>query len=171
MPVSWMCKKQTSISHSSTEAEIMSLDVSLRMMGFPLSIFGIWIYKCFILPQTNSTTPARSSARNPNTTSNKHTHNQTKILHDILELSNVDCVSSNAKSSQFGSMIYIFVASEAVITMIIKGRNPTMRHVSRTHRVALDGLFDRIILEPKIQIKYVDTRHQLADIDRWEFHT
>ena len=39
-----------------------------------------------------------------------------------------------------------------------------MRHVSRTHRVALDGFFDRINLEPKIQIKYVDTKNQLADI-------
>ena len=29
-----------------------------------------------------------------------------------------------------------------------KGRSPTMRHVSRNHRVALDWLFDRINLEP-----------------------
>ena len=39
-----------------------------------------------------------------------------------------------------------------------------MRHVSRTHRVALDSLFDRINLDPKIQIKYIDTKNQLADI-------
>ena len=39
-----------------------------------------------------------------------------------------------------------------------------MRHVSRTHRVALDWLFDRIKLDPKIQIKYIDTKNQLADI-------
>ena len=39
-----------------------------------------------------------------------------------------------------------------------------MRHVSRTHRVALDWLFDRINLDPKIQIKYIDTKNQLADI-------
>ena len=39
-----------------------------------------------------------------------------------------------------------------------------MRHVSRTHRVALDWLLDRIILDPKIQIKYIDTKKQLADI-------
>ena len=25
-PISWMCKKQTSVSHSSTEAELISLD-------------------------------------------------------------------------------------------------------------------------------------------------
>ena len=39
-----------------------------------------------------------------------------------------------------------------------------MRHVSRTHRVALDWLFDRINLHFKIQIKYIDIKNQLADI-------
>ena len=39
-----------------------------------------------------------------------------------------------------------------------------MRHVSRTHRVALDWLFDRGNLDPKIQINYIDTKNQLADI-------
>ena len=61
-------------------------------------------------------------------------------------------------------MLYVFEDTEAVIKMIIKGRSPTMRHVSRTHRVALDWLFDRFDLDPKIQIRYIDTKHQLADI-------
>ena len=39
-----------------------------------------------------------------------------------------------------------------------------MRHVSRTHRVALDWLFDRINLDSKIQIKYIYTKNRLADI-------
>ena len=50
------------------------------------------------------------------------------------------------------------------LKMISKGRSPTMRHVSKTHRVALDWLNDRFNLDPKIQIKNVDTKHQLADI-------
>ena len=29
VPISWMCKKQTSVSHSSTESEIISLDTGL----------------------------------------------------------------------------------------------------------------------------------------------
>ena len=32
------------------------------------------------------------------------------------------------------------------------------------HRVALDSLFDRLNLDPKIQIRYIDTKHQLAVI-------
>ena len=31
VPISWLCKKQTSVSHSSTESEIISLDVGLRV--------------------------------------------------------------------------------------------------------------------------------------------
>ena len=35
VPISWMCKKQTSVSHSSTESEIISLDAGLRLDGIP----------------------------------------------------------------------------------------------------------------------------------------
>ena len=55
---------------------------------------------------------------------------------------------SGERLTKIPSMLYIFKDNEAVIKMIIKGRSPTMRHVSRTHRVALDGLFDRINLDP-----------------------
>ena len=54
--------------------------------------------------------------------------------------------------------------NKAVIKMIIKGRSPTMRHVSRTHRVVLDWLFQSINFDPKIQIKYIDTKNQNTDI-------
>ena len=67
-------------------------------------------------------------------------------------------------SSRTEALLYVFEDNEAVIKMIIKVRSLTMRHVSRTHRVALDWLFDRINLYPKIQIKYIDTKNQLADI-------
>ena len=48
VPISWMCKKQTAVSHSSTESEIISLDAGLRLDGIPalelwdliVSVFG-----------------------------------------------------------------------------------------------------------------------------------
>ena len=67
-------------------------------------------------------------------------------------------------SSRGEAFLYNFEDNKAVIKMIKKGRSPTMRHVSRTHRVALDWLFDRINLDPKIHIKNIDTKNQLADI-------
>ena len=61
-------------------------------------------------------------------------------------------------------MLYIFEDNEVVMKMIIKGRSPAMRHVPRTDRVVLDWLFHRINFDPKIQIRYIDTKNQLADI-------
>ena len=81
----------------------------------------------------------------------------------INVMENIDSVPSNVQSSRQEALLYVFEDNEAVIKMIMKRRSPTMRHVSRTHRVALDWLFDRINLDSKIQIKYIDTKNQLAD--------
>ena len=52
-----------------------------------------------------------------------------------------------------------------------KGRSPTMRHVSRTHRVALDWFFDRINLDPKIQIKHRHQKPTCRQSNQRKFHT
>ena len=42
VPISWMCKKQTSVSHNSTESEIFSLDAGLRLDGiFALEFWAL----------------------------------------------------------------------------------------------------------------------------------
>ena len=82
----------------------------------------------------------------------------------VDELSNMDNVVTSAKPCQFKAQLYIFEDTEAVIKMIIKGRSPTMRHVSRNDRVALDWLFDKINLDPQIQIKCVENKNQLANM-------
>ena len=90
----------------------------------------------------------------------------------INDLDNVDFIPSSVNSSHQEALLYVFEENEAVIMMIIKGRRPTMRYVSRTHRVALDWLLDRINLDPKVQIKYIDTKNQLADnANQGKFHT
>ena len=35
VPFAWICKKQGAVSHSSSEAEIISLEASLRIEGLP----------------------------------------------------------------------------------------------------------------------------------------
>ena len=84
-------------------------------------------------------------------------YNKNDVVHDI------DLVPSNVQSASLEALLYVFEDNEAVIKMIMKGRSPTMRHVSRTHRVALDWSFDQTNLDPKIQIKYIDTKNQLGD--------
>ena len=94
-----------------------------------------------------------------------------KSCNEIDVMQDIDSVPSNVQSANREALLYVFEDNEAVSKMILKGISPTMRHVSRTHRVALDWLFDRIDLDPKIQIKYIDTKNQLADILKGEFHT
>ena len=91
-----------------------------------------------------------------------HKHHKSHKKIDVMK--DIDAVPSNVQSARQEALLYVFEDNEAVIKMIIKGRSPTMRHVSRTHRVALEWLFDRINLDSKIQIKYIDTKNQLADI-------
>ena len=45
VPTSWMCKKQTTVSHSSPESEIISLDTGLSLDGF--NCFCSWKFLVF----------------------------------------------------------------------------------------------------------------------------
>ena len=155
VPTSWMCKKQTAVSHSSTESEIISLDTGLRLDG--LLALELWD---LIVSVFGSVSHVSDRSGQPDSDDHKHhkSHNKIDVTRDI------DAVPSNVQSARQEALLYVFEDNEAVIKMIIKGRSPTMRHVSRTHRVALDWLFDRINLDSKIQIKYIDTKNQLADI-------
>ena len=155
VPVSWMCKKQISVSDSSTESEIISLDAGPRLDGIPA--LDLWDLIVAVLHgNTNQSKLVRGNLCTSPT--------RKSIPGKMDDLNDVDFVSSNANYSRKEALFYIFEDNEAVIKMLIQGRSPTMRHVSRTHRVALDWLFDRINLDPKIHIKYIDTKNQLADI-------
>ena len=72
---------------------------------------------------------------------------QIPTTHTNLDLTNIDPVSSNGTHSGSNATLYVFEDNEAVIKMIITGQSQTTRHVSGTHRVALDWLFDRINLQ------------------------
>ena len=155
VPTSWMCKKQTAVSHSSTESEIISLDTGLRLDGLPALEL-----RDLIVSVLGNISRVSDGSGKPESDDHKHhkSHNKIDVMKDI------DAVPSNVQSARQEALLYVFEDNEAVIKMIIKGRSPTMRHVSRTHRVALDWLFDRINLDSKIPIKYIDTKNQLADI-------
>ena len=156
VPKSWMCKKQTSVSHCSTESEIISSDTGLRLDGLPA--LELWD---LIVPVLGNVSHVSDRSGQTDSDVPKRHKSQKKI--DVME--DIDSVLSNVQSARQEALLYVFEDNEAVIKMIMKGRSPTMRHVSRTHRVALDWLFDRINnLDSKIQIKYVDTKNQLADI-------
>ena len=137
VPISWMCKKQIAVSHSSTESEIISLDIGLRLDGLPaLELWDLFVSVLGNISHISDRTGQLVNGKNKS-------HNKIDVTKDI------DAVPSNVQSVRQEALLYVFEDNEAVIKMIIKGRSPTMRHVSRTHRVALGWLFDRINLDPK----------------------
>ena len=75
-----MCKKQTSVSHSSTESEIISLDAGLRLDGIPA--LDLWDLVIEVLHSSlNQTRKSKETVRRNqlrNEPSRKHTNSQTK---------------------------------------------------------------------------------------------
>ena len=135
-------------------------------MGFPLLIFegfSDWSISC--LTEPNQQNQRCKRAREKPVGNSSITQAKTNSNHEHQSRSEQHW-SRSIKPITFWFQCYAlyFEGDEAVIKKIIKGRSPTIRHVSRTHRVALDWLFDRIILVSKIQIRYIDTKHQLAVI-------
>lgn len=148
-PITWMCKKQGAVSHSSTEAEIIALEACVRMMGIPMLQLWDLVIDVF----------------HPQPTQNQNNETQLNLNDNAYQiLSNVDNVPSNAPISTQRTKLIIFEDNEAVIKMIIKGRSPNMRHVLRVHRIDLDWLFERLQLDNNIRVRYVSTKQQIADM-------
>ena len=97
VPKSWMCKKQTSVSHSSTESEIISLDTGLRLDGIPA--LDLWDLIVSVLGNTIQT-PERPGRPVVND------HNQ-KSRGMFNVLNNIDCVPSNVQSSHQEALLYV----------------------------------------------------------------
>ena len=127
-------KKQPSVSHCSTESEIISLDAGLRMDGLPA--LDLWDVVIEVLRSTSNTERPIGLAPGNWCGTGNHSSNKTKTKtptersnRDVDQFSNVDYVPTNTHSSQGESQLYIFEHNEAVIKMIIKGRSPTMTRV------------------------------------------
>ena len=91
--ISWMCKKQSSVSHSSTESEIISLDARLRSDGLP----ALDLWDLIVLVLGNTTQNHDRTGQPVVCPHTIHTRNQSQRL--INDLDNVDFVPKNVQSS------------------------------------------------------------------------
>ena len=112
VPISWMCKKQTSVSHSSTESEIISLDTGLRLDGKP----ALDVWDLIVAVLHGNTYQSNQERGDPYKFPTRK-----KIHGKIDDLDNVDFISSNVHSSRQEALSYIFEDNEEVIKMIMKG--------------------------------------------------
>ena len=78
VPISWMCKKQTSVSHGSAESEIISLDIGLRLDG----LLALEFWELIVSVLGNVTHVSDGSAK-PDSEDHKHHKSHKKI--DVME--------------------------------------------------------------------------------------
>ena len=161
-----MCKKQTSVftqfhrswNHFSRCRFTHGWDSCSRSVGF-----SCWSMSFRTEPNQQNPRCKRVTVKLVGKQSTKHAETYSNHAHPSRS---DQYWSRSIKRDTFWFQCYVVClwAQWSREKMIMKGGNPTMRHVPRTHRVALDWLFDRINLDSNIQIRYIDTRHQLADI-------
>ena len=101
VPISWMCKKQTSVPHSSTESQIISLDAGLRLDGIPA--LDLWDLIVAVLGNTNQNRTEQGDllknkreVRSPPHTIHKRKQSQ-RVINDS---DNVDFIPSKVNSSR-----------------------------------------------------------------------
>ena len=103
--------------------------------------FGDWSLSFITKPNQQNQRCKRATGKRVCKHSTKRA--KTNSNHAHQSQTNIDHLPSNGTHSGSNALLYVFEDTEAVIIMIIMGRSPMMRHVSRTVRVALDWLFDR----------------------------
>ena len=103
VPTSWMCKKQTSISHSSTESEIISLDAGLRLDGIPS--LDLWNLIVSVLGNTTQNHDRTGKPVVGRGTSHEPSHQSRGVIN---VLNNVDCVPSNVQFSHQEALLCVY---------------------------------------------------------------
>ena len=92
VPISWMCKKQTSVSHSSTESEIISFDAGLRLDG--IRALDLWD---LIVAVLGNTTQNHDRTGRPVVCSSE-CHKRQQFRRVINDLDNVEFIPSHVQS-------------------------------------------------------------------------
>ena len=128
----------------------------------PHFIYGIWSSQFFTETRIRVIKNEETRARTwfvQHLTNFKHERN----LMEWYDLDNVDFISSNVNSSRQEALLYVFEDNEVDDQDDQREEARQWDMFPEPTELLLIGCF-RINSDPKIQIKYIDTRNQLADI-------
>ena len=137
VPITWVCKKQGAVSHSSTEAEVIALDAALRLEG--LSALMLWDIVIEVLrPEKNhqnkkslalgdqSREQSTQGLKESSPCSSGMEGSQSSIPSWVRD---IDFVPPSARLSPGFAKLFRFEDNEAVIKNVFKGQEPN----SQTH--------------------------------------
>ena len=105
-----MCKKQTSVSHSSTEAEVISLDAGLRMDGIATLTLWDLVIEVFHSVPDKTDGPKREPWRNPSAVVKPKMHNSIPIKQTNVIPTNIDYNPIHSAHAASSAMLYVFEA-------------------------------------------------------------
>ena len=134
MAIAASSKRQTAVSHSTPEAEIVAGCAGLRLAGLPAQVF--W-------------TAVLGHLQNAAASSN--------VTHCVVSS------NENELSIDFGKVLVFWGDNESMIQVCRTGKNPTMRYLGRTHRVSISELHE-ICADPAVWLRYITTDKMCADI-------
>ena len=157
VPLGHCVKKQGAISHSSTEAEIIALEATVRTDGLPALIFWEQVLEIFT-PEEEQVKIAKNRRQKA------LVHREYAQTPAERFASDIDFVPCTLPISSGMAKPYILEDNEPVIKMMIKQRWPQLRYVGRKHRIDLDWLFERLSVDPGCFLRFIGTKDQLADI-------
>ena len=111
VPIGWICKKQTAVSHSSTEADTIAVDAGLRLEGLPL--LSMWD------TVTDELEPPVGSSALHNKPKKTESLMAAKRMTDIIYF-----VSPKARISSQRASLFVSEDNDAVIKMTTKRPEP-----------------------------------------------
>src|SRR4051812_14337081 len=128
VPLAAVSKRQSCVSHSTPEAELVALTYALRHEGLPgLSLWEVW----------------RGLLQHAGEAGGERPEGERCAPSGPVVGGHVSRPSS--RSGDHGSKPVTLVVHEdnsALVKCVRSGRNPTMRHLLRTHRVGVRWLYD-----------------------------
>jgi hypothetical protein len=149
-PITASCKKQTCVSHSSTESEIVAAEQGIRTEG--LQALAFWELVTELLG-TAPTKPAETQTATPKAVE----------MNPYSELFNPGKYFAYTRRPQSNTVLIIAEDNEAVIKIVKKARSMALRHLPRTHRIDVHWLFE-VCSNPRVRMLYVNTKQQVADL-------
>ena len=120
VPISWMCKKQSAVSHCSKDSEAISSDAGLRMEGILALDLRDLVHGVLHAPPPTLLSPRKPSAKRSQCEAYPTRRTITKSPTSEESCSReIDYVTPNAKRCRHNALLYTFDDNEAVIKMII----------------------------------------------------
>jgi hypothetical protein len=140
-PVTASCKKQTCVSHSSTESEIVAAEQGIRTEG--LQVLASWELVTELLGTAPSKVAETQSGRPKDLEMNPYSENF-----------NPGKYFAYTRKPGHATVLIIAEDNEAVIKIIKKARSMALRHLPRTHRIDVQWLFE-VCSHPRVRMLYV----------------